>query len=121
MEKKSCDGEKDGDKMKKSNSSRYVEYSKEVLDQSADKRRGTVFPMPHSVHRVKEWLTRIFGRPNEIPEDVVVLRVNYNDRRQIRRKEIWPKLWVIPISNICQVDSTGKEITKWNGGQTEEL
>ncbi|MEK7592716.1 MAG: thioredoxin domain-containing protein [Patescibacteria group bacterium] len=121
MEKKAAMEKKDGDKMVKSNSSRYVEYSKAVLDQSADKRRVLYFYATWcpSCKVANEDFT---ANPNKIPEDVVVLRVNYNDPdTDQEEKDLAKKYGITYQHTFVQVDSTGKEITKWNGGQTEEL
>ncbi len=123
MEKKEGEAraEKDGDKMVKSNSSRYVEYSKTILTQSKDLRRVLYFYATWcpSCKVANEDFT---ANPNKIPEDVVVIRTNYNDPDTDQEEKDLAKKYSITYQHtFVQVDSTGKEITKWNGGGTDEL
>ena len=113
--------EKDTNKMMKSNSSRYVEYSKTVLDQSADKRRVLYFYATWcpSCKAANEDFT---ANPNKIPEDVVVIRTNYNDPdTDLEEKDLAKKYGITYQHTFVQIDGQGKQITKWNGGDTDEL
>jgi len=123
MEKKQGETmmENDGDKMMKSDSSRYVEYSKAVLDQSADKRRVLYFYATWcpSCKAANEDFT---ANPNKIPEDVVVIRTNYNDQNTDQEeKDLAKKYGITYQHTFVQIDGQGKEVTKWNGGKTDEL
>ena len=107
--------------MKKDNVSRYVEYSKTVLDESADKRRVLYFYATWcpSCKIANEDFT---ANPNKIPEDVVVIRTNYNDPdTNSQEKDLAKKYGITYQHTFVQIDSNGNEITKWNGGQTDEL
>lgn len=107
--------------MKKEGASRYVEYSRAALDQTADKRRVLYF--------YASWCP--ICRPadadfkknsSKIPEDMVVVRVNYNDPDTDQEEEDLAKKYGITYQHtFVQIDAQGKEITKWNGGQTDEL
>jgi thiol-disulfide isomerase/thioredoxin len=100
---------------------RYVEYSKTVLDNSSDKRRVLYF--------YASWCP--ICRPadadfkqnsSKIPEDVVVIRVNYNDPdTDQEEKDLAKKYGITYQHTFVQIDTQGKEITKWSGGQTDEL
>ncbi len=102
-------------------STRYVPYSKAVYDDSADKRRVLYF--------YASWCPTC--RPadadfeknsSKIPEDMVVIRVNYNDpETDQEEKDLAKKYGITYQHTFVQVDSAGTEITKWNGGQTDEL
>jgi len=115
--------EKDDTKMmaNKNSASRYVEYSKAAYDQTTDKRRVLYFYATWcpSCKVANEDFT---ANPNKIPEDVTVLRVNYNDPdTDQEEKDLAKKYGVTYQHTFVQVDAQGKEITKWNGGQTNEL
>ena len=123
MEKK--EGEammgKDEPKMMKLDSSRYVEYSKTVLDQSAEKRRVLYFYATWcpSCKAANENFT---ANPNKIPADVVVIRTNYNDpNTDQEEKDLAKKYGITYQHTFVQIDGQGKQITKWNGGDTDEL
>ncbi len=123
MEKKEGEAmmEKTDDKMMRADSSRYVEYSKAVLDQSADKRRVLYFYATWcpSCKQANEDFT---ANPSKIPEDVVVIRTNYNDpNTDQEEKDLARKYGITYQHTFVQVDSAGKELTKWNGGDTDEL
>ncbi len=123
MEKKEGEAmmEKDGGKMMNSDSSRYVEYSKAVLDQSADKRRVLYFYATWcpSCKAANEDFT---ANPNQIPEDVVVIRTNYNDpNTDQEEKDLAKKYGITYQHTFVQIDAQGNQITKWNGGDTDEL
>ena len=107
--------------MKIDGASRYVEYSKAVLDQSADRRRVLYFYATWcpSGKIANEDFT---ANPNKIPVDVVVIRTNYNDpNTDQEERELAKKYGVTYQHTFVQIDSQGKEITKWNGGQTDDL
>jgi len=121
MKKDEGSMEKDGDKMMKPDSSRYVEYSKAVLDQSADMRRVLYFYATWcpSCKVANEDFT---ANPNKIPEDVVVIRTNYNDpNTDQEEKDLAKKYGITYQHTFVQIDEQGKQITKWNGGDTDEL
>lgn len=123
MEKKNTMMEKTDDSkmMDKSASSRYVSYSKAALDAAAGKRKVLYFYATWcpSCKQANEDFT---ANPNKIPEDVIVLRVNYNDPDTDREeKDLAKKYGITYQHTFVQVDSTGKELTKWNGGDTDEL
>ncbi len=111
----------DNDKLAKSGDSRYIEYSKAVFDPAADKRRVLYF--------YASWCPTcrpadadFWKNSGKFPEDVVVIRVNYNDPdTDGEEKDLAKKYGITYQHTFVQIDSQGKEITKWNGGQTDEL
>ncbi len=100
---------------------RYVEYSKTYLDQEVQSRRVLYF--------YASWCptcrpadTDFKANKNKIPEDVVVFRVNYNDTdTDQEEKELAKKYAITYQHTFVQIDESGNEITRWNGGKTEEL
>ena len=101
--------------------SRYVEYSKTALEKAASNRRVLFF--------YASWCPTC--RPadasfkeniSKIPKDVTLIRVNYNDpETDQEEKDLAKKYGITYQHTYVQIDNTGKEITKWNGGQINEL
>lgn len=123
MEQKNAMMEKTDDSkmMDKSTSSRYVPYTKAAYDEALGKRRVLYFYATWcpSCKQANEDFT---ANPNKIPEDVIVLRINYNDPdTDQEEKDLAKKYGITYQHTFVQVDSAGKELTKWNGGQTDEL
>lgn len=59
---------------------------------------------------------------SKIPPDVTVIRVNYNDTDTGQEeKDLAKKYGITYQHTFVQIDAQGKEVTKWNGGQTDEL
>ncbi len=110
------------DKMeKKDSASRYVVYSKSAYDSASGKRRVLYFYATWcpSCKIANEDFT---ANPHKIPEDMIVLRVNYNDPdTDQEEKDLAKKYGITYQHTFVQIDTQGKEITKWNGGQTDEL
>ena len=121
MEKKKAMEKKDGDKMVKSNSSRYVEYSKAALDQAAGNRRVLYF-YANWCPKCKPANEDFTKNSSKIPEDMVVVRVNYNDTDTDQEEKDLAKRYGITYQHtFVQIDGQGKQVTAWNGGQTDEL
>jgi len=101
--------------------SRYVEFSPESLQTTQDKRRVLFFyanwcPLCRPVN---EELT---ANVDELPDDVVVIRVNYNDSdTDQNEKDLAKKYGVTYQHTFVQIDSRGTEVTKWIGGDLAEL
>lgn len=59
---------------------------------------------------------------DQIPEDVVVIRINYNDQETSADEKDLAKQYGITYQHtFVQIDENGQEVAKWNGGQIEEL
>lgn len=101
--------------------SRYVEYSKTALDNARDKRRVLYF--------YANWCpicrpadANFKENANKIPEDVVVIRVNYNDTdTDQEEKDLAQKYGITYQHTFVQIDSSSDRITAWNGGQIDDL
>lgn len=123
MQEKAAMEKKEGDAMTvdRDNVSRYVEYSKVALDQAADKRRVLYFYASWCpICRPAD--ANFKQNTSKIPEDVTVLRVNYNDPdTDQKEKDLAKKYGITYQHTFVQIDGQGKQVTKWNGGQIEEL
>jgi len=114
--------EKD-DKMAKDtmSDSRYVEYSKASLDKAGNNRRVLYF-YASWCPTCKPADADLEANKDRIPNDVTVIRVNYNDpETDQEEKELAKKYSITYQHTFVQIDSQGNEVTKWNGGKTDEL
>ena len=101
--------------------SRYVEYSKSAFEGASAKRR-VLFFYASWCPTCRPADASFKAGANEIPEDMVVIRVNYNDPdTDNAEKELARKYGITYQHTFVQIDSAGKEVTKWNGGQLSEL
>ena len=102
-------------------SSRYVQYSKSELDSASNNRR-ILFFYASWCPTCKPADTNFTQNESKIPEDVTLIRVNYNDpETDQEEKELAKQYGITYQHTFVQIDSTGKEVTKWNGGQIDEL
>ena len=122
MQKDTDNMEKD-DKMAKDtmSDSRYVEYSKASLDKAGNNRRVLYF-YASWCPTCKPADADLEANKDRIPNDVTVIRVNYNDpETDQEEKELAKKYSITYQHTFVQIDSQGNEVTKWNGGKTDEL
>ena len=104
-----------------SENSRYIEYSKSVLEKAATNRRVLFFYAswcPTCRPADASFIENI----SKIPENVTVIRVNYNDpETDQEEKDLAKKYGITYQHTFVEIDAQGKEIKKWNGGAIEEL
>lgn len=101
--------------------SRYIEYSKQNLDKTRTTRR-VLFYYASWCPTCRPADEDLRNNANKIPDDVTVIRVNYNDpETDQEEKGLAEKYGVTYQHTFVQIDSEGNEITKWNGGKTNEL
>lgn len=101
--------------------SRYVQYSRSALDSAANTRR-VLFFYASWCPTCKPADASFTQNASKIPEDVTLLRVNYNDPdTDQEEKDLAKKYGITYQHTFVQIDSTGKEVTKWNGGKIDEL
>jgi thiol-disulfide isomerase/thioredoxin len=120
---KKNDNSVDGENLmdNKMTDSRYVHYSKSNLDNSSSNRR-VLFFYASWCPTCKPADASFTQNVNTIPEDLTLIRVNYNDpETDQEEKNLARKYSVTYQHTFVQIDSSGKEIAKWNGGQIEEL
>jgi len=100
---------------------RYHEYSTGILDTFPSKRRVLYF--------YASWcptckIAQQSFRENEgkIPDDVALIRINYNDDDTDEEEKALAKKYGITFQHtFVQIDSKGEKVTIWNGGKIEEL
>ncbi len=99
----------------------YSQFSPELLANSVSTRRVLFF--------FANWCPtcqpadKSFSENNaKIPADVTVIRVNYNDTETDQaEKDLAKKYGITYQHTFVQIDASGEEIAKWNGGQIDEL
>lgn len=113
---------KEGDNMMADKSAlRYIDYSKATLDQAATNRR-VLFFYANWCPTCRPTDADLSANKSKIPEDVTVIRVNYNDTDTDQEEKDLAKQYGVTYQHtFVQIDGQGNEITKWNGGQTDEL
>ncbi|MCC7149361.1 MAG: thioredoxin family protein [Saprospiraceae bacterium] len=117
------DGAMENDQMMddKMAGSRYVQYSKSALDSASNNRR-VLFFYASWCPTCKPADTNFTQNESKIPEDVTLIRVNYNDpETDQEEKELAKQYGITYQHTFVQIDNSGKEVTKWNGGQIDEL
>ncbi len=109
--------------MKKDNvtSGQYIPFSKGVLDTVTDKKR-VLFFYANWCPTCKPADEDFTNKVNNIPQDVVIVRVNYNDTDTDQdEKDLAKKYGITYQHTYVQIDAAGNEVKKWNGGKLEEL
>lgn len=101
---------------------RYMPYSEGTLEKKTDSRRVLFFYanwcsttcIPADINFQKNTA--------KIPVDVRVIRVNYNDTdTNSEERALAVKYGVVYQHTFVQIDSKGNVVTKWNGGDIDEL
>ncbi len=101
--------------------SRYVQYSKSALDSASNNRR-VLFFYASWCPTCKPADASFTKNASKIPEDITLIRVNYNDPETDKEeKDLAKKYGITYQHTFVQIDGTGKEVIKWNGGQIDEL
>lgn len=100
---------------------KYISYKSGVLDETTEKKRVLFFFAnwcPTCIPADADFTKNV----NKLSEDVVVIRVNYNDTETDQEeKDLARKYGITYQHTYVQIDSDGNEVTKWNGGATEEM
>ena len=95
--------------------SRYMDYSPAAYAAAANKKRVLYFYATWcpTCSVANEDFT---VNASQIPEDVILFRTDYDKELELKRK------YAITYQHtFVQVDASGNETTKWNGGGIKEL
>ena len=102
-------------------SPRYTPFTPDLLTTSSSTRRILYFYATWCPS-CKVANAEFLASPEKIPQDVVVLRVNYNDPDTDEDEKALARKYNITYQHtFVQIDKGGNEITKWNGGGISEL
>jgi thiol-disulfide isomerase/thioredoxin len=100
---------------------RYLNYSTANFDQSRDKIR-VLFFYASWCPTCRPADTDFTNNMSQIPEDVVVFRVNYNDPDTDQdEKDLAEQYGITYQHTFVQIDALGQAVKKWNGGKLNEL
>lgn len=103
------------------NSPRYVVYSPDALNSAANTRR-VLFFYANWCPICRPADADFSAHADKIPSDVTVIRVNYNDSdTDDEEKKLALQYGITYQHTFVQIDQNGNEVTKWVGGQTDEL
>ena len=101
--------------------SSYQEFSETALSDSDDKRR-VLFFYANWCPTCKAAEQDIQENIDELPDDVVIIRVNYNDTNtNENEKELARKYAITYQHTFVQIDAENNAIKTWNGGQLKEI
>lgn len=104
-----------------STDSRYLEHSDGVLDEYAGKRR-VLFFYASWCPTCRPLDADLSAQSDRIPEDVVIIRVNYNDPETDKAEDaLATKYGVTYQHTFVEIDENGEVVQKWNGGQMESV
>lgn len=93
----------------------YLDYSEAAFAQSAGKKRVYFFHA-NWCPTCKASNIEFNKRLSEIPKDVVIFKTDYDTQSALKKK------YAITYQHtFVQVDASGKELAKWNGGDIDAL
>lgn len=99
----------------------YQEFSETVLSEAIDKRR-VLFFYANWCPTCKAAEQDIQANMQQLPPDVVIIRVNYNDSdTDENEKELAKKYAITYQHTFVHLDAQNNAIKTWNGGQLKEI
>jgi len=101
--------------------SRYIEYSKANFDSASGMRR-VLFFYANWCPICRPADTDFKSNSSRIPQDMTVLKVNYNDTdTDEEEKDLAQKYNITYQHTFVQIDADGNELARWSGGSIDEL
>lgn len=93
-----------------------VEYSPENLATAQEAGRAVLFFHATWCPTCKALNAEIMERANELPEDVTILKTDFDKELELREQ------YGITIQHtLVQLDANGNEIAKWSGGNVDTI
>ncbi len=110
-----------GDDKMMGQSSRYLPFTPAVLADTSSTRRVLYF-YANWCSTCRPANADFEKNASQLPSDLTVIRVNYNDPdTDADERALATKYGITYQHTFVQIDSQGNEITKWNGGASQEL
>lgn len=101
--------------------SAYLPYQSGLLQANADKRR-ILFFYASWCSTCRPANAEFEKRVGELPEGVVVIRVNYNDPdTDVEERALASQYGVTYQHTYVELDPAGDKVQTWNGGSVDEL
>lgn len=102
-------------------SDNYVQFSPEVLEGLTNTTR-VLFFYANWCPTCKQANDEFLAQSAQLPQNVTLIRVNYNDTdTDDAEKELAKKYAITYQHTFVQIDPQGNEVSKWNGGKIKEL
>ncbi|MEO8581420.1 MAG: thioredoxin domain-containing protein [Patescibacteria group bacterium] len=109
------------EKVKMKTDGRYEPFTPEVLADASNSRR-VLFFYANWCPTCKPANESFIKNEQLIPQDVKLIRVNYNDSDTDQTEKDLAKKYAVTYQHTyVQIDAQGNELKKWNGGEIEEL
>jgi thioredoxin 1 len=103
------------------NIGKYFDYSKEAFEQAANNRR-VLFFYANWCPTCRPIDAEFKTKSSEIPKDVAIIRVNYNDTETDQEeKDLARKYGITYQHTFVLIDLNAVELKKWNGGGIDKL
>lgn len=98
----------------------YIEFSEGILDNTIGRR--VLFFYANWCPICKPADADFKANVSKFPEDLTLIRVNYNDPdTDPAEKALAQKHGITYQHTFVQIDEAGNEVAKWNGGTTDKL
>jgi len=108
--------------IKQDSNSRYQSYTPEALSQALAESKVVLFFYANWCPTCRPIDLELQNNLSKIPDDVTVIRVNYNDSDTDKEEKSLAQKYAITYQHtFVQIDNNGNEITKWNGGGLANL
>lgn len=102
-------------------SPQYIAFEADTLSSTATQRR-VLFFYANWCPTCKEANDEFVGDLSELPSNVALIRVNYNDSDTDQAEKDLAKKYAVTYQHtFVQIDADGNEVAKWNGGELDEL
>lgn len=102
-------------------SAKYLEFTRQSLIVDDNARRVLFFYAnwcPTCIPADKDFNENV----KKLPDDVIVIRVNYNDDQTDEVEKSLAKKYAVTYQHtFVQIDKNGNEVAKWNGEGVEKL
>lgn len=100
---------------------KYATYSLALFDQAVAEKRVLFFFAAWDPAS-KKIDTELTEKSSQIPEGVIVIKVNYNDTQtDAQEKELLKKYDITYQNTFVQIDANGNVVSRWTAGNVEEL
>ncbi len=97
---------------------RLMEFDRGVFSFLSDKKRVLFFYSNWDLSLLKIYEDYV----NQIPEDVAVIKINFNDSDETSIEKILSEKYEVNQENtFIQIDKDENEITRWKGGGVDKL